>query len=371
MERNLKDIIEQSLSKWFQVVIEKLKVNELSLRQIAKNLQRLSDILIGKREFEPYFNDENLLRSYASFFFPQNYIRTFFVLNDLLQVTDFLENNRSDISIMDLGSGIGASLLATLEIFNQYGVKIKRIEAIDSSLNAIEALSKIVPETPWEEIIKIKQVDLLKYKVTTKYDLILATTTFSEIKPLEPKFVKKVFSWVKPNGALVIIEPSWKKGFFLIRSIAVMIKRPLLLPCLNAEKCGMLDINEWCYASLDIKLPPFTLKVNQLFKHNLNYVKFTYGVFSEKLKIRIKPYARIISPVKKIKGKKVVRVCRVGEPFWVERLNRDRYPNNLELDQNEWGNIVFFESKELKQGWQRIEKEAPFLTTLSLYKIPS
>ena len=40
------------------------------------------------------------------------------------------------------------------------------------------------------------------------------------------------------------------------------------------------------------------------------------------------------------------------------------------MDQCEWGDIVYFESHELKPGWHRIGKTDPFISSISANQLP-
>jgi len=158
-------------------------------------------------------------------------------------------------------------------------------------------------------------------------------------------------------GALVVIEPSWRKGYTLLRSVARCLEQPPMLPCLGAADCGIEQKrDDWCHASLDLRLPEITRKVNQILGHNLHYVKFTYGVFGR----GVRPTAggaRVISPVKRSKGKSLVRVCDGGRVCWAERLDRARTEANGDLDSCSYGDTVEFESRPLQGGIVRIEAD--------------
>ena len=347
----LKSETQTKLKLWSELLEEKLSLSSLPARWLAKKVAQLSDILVGKERFVRYFNSPDLLQAYATFFFPQTFARTYFVVRELIELTDY-KARTDNIKVLDLGAGIGASSFAVWEALNLFfpSVEIEAVDVVEAALRTLKELA----EMRGVKAIRVIQKDMRKVEMEG-YNLVVASASLSELSSGMEGFVRTVFSKLPSPGVFIVIEPAWKKGFDLVRRVAKFIKRPSLLPCLLSQRCSLEGKGDWCFASLDLELPLFTYRVNQLLKHNLNFVKFTYGVFGKGVALKFKG-ARIISPLKKQKGKSLVRVCREGEVFWLERLNRDVSYANQQFEEVNCCDIVEFECRA-KGEVCRLEKE--------------
>ena len=350
----LKSETQAKLNLWSDLLEEEMNLSSLPARRLAKKVAELSDMLVGKERLTRYFNDAELLQAYATFFFPQTFARTYFVVREMLELSDFKERVKK-VKVLDLGAGMGASSFAVWEALKPFFPSVE-IEAVDLAEKVLRTLMELA-EARGMKGVKVIQKDMRKIK-GEGYNLVVASASLSELTSGIGGVVKTVFSKLASPGAFIVIEPAWKKGFDLIRRISRILRQSPLLPCLLSQKCSLEKREDWCFVSLDLELPLFTYRVNQLLRHNLNYVKFTYGVFVKGLNLKVKG-ARVISPLKKQKGKSLVRVCNEGEVFWLERLDKDSSPLNQQFEEVGCCDIVEFECKS-EGNVRRLERENLF-----------
>ncbi len=333
----MKKEINEQLNRWFGLLDEALGLSDLPLRWLAKRVAELSDVLVGKDRFFRYLKKDEYLKAYAAFFFPQGFVRSYFVVRELVQLTDFAEGKQA-VKVVDLGAGTGASTFAALQALKDEGLdaEITAVEAVPEAASVIEEVAKREGAE-----IKVEVRDMTKVKFEG-FDLALAVTSLSELKGGVSILVRRA---LKKGAVFAVVEPAWKKGFDLVRSIARSLKLAPLLPCLSAPSCKLEKEGDWCFASVDITFPKLTYSINQFLRHNLNYVKFTYGVFAQQLGLK-KKGARVIAPLRREKGKLLLRVCREGEAFWLERLDRDASELNREFEEALCCDIVEFECRK-------------------------
>lgn len=292
-----------SLLFWFDEGKRVLDLENYPLRKLAAGVGRLSSILIsGKRK--AYMDNEELFKAYFSFFFPQGFYRTYFVLDEILRLTDF--SPEEGFRINDYGTGPGSSLLAAHEVFKPWKPELSGVE---SSLRAINFLRVILEK-------RLPGVKLIQEDFTRRTlwgDIAIFSSALSEVGR-GFRFIERI---IETHKILVVIEPGWKQGYELIRWVSRLLKMNPLLPCFGAD-CS-LHGKDWCHAALPFSFPELTLRVNSFIGHKLRYLKFTYGVFAEKIGLK-KIGARIISPPLKEKGKESFLICEKGQVIRIERL---------------------------------------------------
>ncbi len=346
-------VMKDELAHWFRRVDEALGLSRMPLRRLAGQVAELSDILVGKASHPRYFEKRELLEAYGAFFFPQTFARTWFVIDEIFRLTDFPAPPQG-LRLLDIGSGTGASLLAACEVLQKRAPGF-RAEALETVPDASRLIRTMVEPTAFREPVRVHTGDFSRWK-GAGYHLVVLSTSLSEIATrggLDGGLAGRLWSLLASPGCLVVIEPSWKKGFDLIADLGRALERRPLLPCLLAESCVLDDERDWCHASLEPALPELTRRVNQVLGHNLNYVKFTYGVFGKDVEPLARA-ARVISPLKREKGKVSMRVCSGGRALWLERLKRDRTGPAAGLDGCRYGDLVEYEGRDLPGGVVRL-----------------
>ncbi|MFH1437530.1 MAG: small ribosomal subunit Rsm22 family protein [Pseudomonadota bacterium] len=348
--------LELDLADWMDRLDEAIGLSDTPLRRLASSIAELSDILIGKKKMIRYFEHEELLKAYGAFFFPQTFSRTFFVVREILERTD-LAAGRDSLRVLDVGSGIGASLIAASRAIESRRVACT-VQGIETVRGAAGTLRTLIEKHGLSGRAGVRVGDFTR-PGREEYDLIVACASLSESGGAAAPMVRRLHAMLGSPGCLVIIEPSWRRGFDLVREASAALKQPPALPCLLSPACGLENRKDWCFASLDLSLPELTMRVNQIVRHNLNYVKFTYGVFLKGAAL-LRGGVRVISPLKRVRGKKLLRVCRGGKVFWLERLNKNSSEANRQLDDAECCDIVEFDCRQINATTLRLEKDHGF-----------
>jgi ribosomal protein RSM22 (predicted rRNA methylase) len=340
------------LFTWFQRLDEALDLSRMPLRRLAGQAAELSDILVGKRHHPRYLEKRELLEAYGAFFFPQSFSRTWFVIDEIFRRTDFAVPAEG-LRLLDLGSGMGASLLAACEVLEARAPDFQA-HALEPVPEAAGLLRSILDTSRLGSRVSVHVGEFSRWQ-GSGYPMVVLSTSLSEMAAPggpDPALAGRLWSLLASPGCLIVIEPSWKKGFDLISDLGGILERRPVLPCLLAETCILENERDWCHASLEPELPELTQRVNQLLGHNLNYIKFTYSVFGRDVR-PAGPGARIISPLKREKGKVRMRVCSGGRALWLERLKRDRGPA-AGLDACSWGDHVEYVGRDLPGGVVRL-----------------
>ncbi len=316
----------KALENWFERGAKLLSLNEYPLRKLASRVAELSSLLIkGKRG--NYMND--YLSAYFSFFFPQGFFRTYFVLCEMLHLLEL--DWESGLRVNDLGSGPGASLAAAKEALSGLRPKILGVE---KSRPAKDFAEKLTGE-------EVREGDFTRTNL--EGDLAILASSLSEVShPL--KIALRI--WEK-HKCMVVIEPGWAEGYSLIMRLGERIGPPLL-PC-GGYRCG-LGGKDWCHGALPFSPPPLTQRINSLLRHKLRYTKFTYGVFCKG--VYFKTWGiRLRSPVIREKGKNYFLACKEGKPIKIERLGR---PEG-EFKRANCCDLVEFEGMEISPGVYRVK----------------
>ncbi len=314
-----------SLLPWFEKGKELLGLEDYPLKKLAREVARLSDLLIRGRP-GLYMREEWAIRAYFAFFFPQGYLKTYFVLKEMKSL---LKERFSPPTITDLGAGLGASMLAASEIFPQAVVK-----GVESARAAAEFARELTG-------LPILNKDFTK--VNLEGELALAVSSLSEIsRPLA--LAQRLW---KGHRCLVVIEPGWSRGYSLIMKLSRKIGPPLL-PC-GGFPCG-LPRNDWCHAALPFRLPELTVRLNSLLRHKLKFLKFTYGVFCKGFSLKGWG-VRLRSPLIEEKGKSYYLACSQGKPIKLEFMGKARE----DLPQAFCCDLVDFKGREVSPGVFRVE----------------
>lgn len=179
-------------------------------------------------------------------------------------------NLNDETRILDAGTGSG---LIALMLAQRSRAEIVAIE-IDRS--GFEQASENVARSPWAERIKVIHEDLMVYKSSEKFDLIVSNPPFfrkSLKAPIKVRtlarhdesltwdhLVEKAASILNPFGRLAVIIPS--EGFSFFESICIQNKLYLKRKCEVSTKPGKQPkrlLLEFCHESLPIGYSCITL----------------------------------------------------------------------------------------------------------------
>ena len=118
---------------------------------------------------------------------------------------------KEGMTVLDVGCGPG---FFSVEIADMVGASGKVIAA-DLQQGMLDKIKNKIKGTEIENIIELHKCEVDRIDISTKVDLVLAFYMVHEV-PDQDKFLKEMYSILKPNGTLFIVEPSFhvsKKAF--------------------------------------------------------------------------------------------------------------------------------------------------------------
>jgi len=118
---------------------------------------------------------------------------------------------KEGMTVLDVGCGPG---FFSVEIADMVGASGKVIAA-DLQQGMLDKIKNKIEGTEIENIIDLHKCEEDRIGISTKVDLVLAIYMVHEV-PDQDKFLKEMYSILKPNGTLFIVEPSFhvsKKAF--------------------------------------------------------------------------------------------------------------------------------------------------------------
>jgi hypothetical protein len=166
---------------WINVASDLLACNSLEEKehQLVQTIQGLSDRFTKERSelAVDYFADPGSLCAYGLFFFPQSYVRTQFVLQEILFRA---WGPAKPVSILDLGSGAGSASFSAASLIDS-----ARITAVDRSPAALSMMKRIASDCSdlWPNVeFEFQTDDVWRWikQQDRKWDLILASFSLNE-----------------------------------------------------------------------------------------------------------------------------------------------------------------------------------------------
>jgi 2-polyprenyl-3-methyl-5-hydroxy-6-metoxy-1,4-benzoquinol methylase len=119
-----------------------------------------------------------------------------------------LFDNKENISVLDLGSGVGRNSIPLAEVIKDNKGKVVCVDLLDSALSKLKEYSK---EYDVEEVIRTEKPDIGNYEIKpNEYDLIVAVSTLEHVQSetIFEKVVKQMADGTKNNGINCLIVNS-------------------------------------------------------------------------------------------------------------------------------------------------------------------
>jgi SAM-dependent methyltransferase len=197
-------------------------------------------------------------------FFVQYFLANYFKARHSLESLDYLLNRAQGISILDLGGGGGASVLAIVDYGNSRSLNIGRLDVVDRSEDQIE-ISKNVLESKkiMANFFVEDAIDYLE-RSKQKYDLIFAGNIFceSEGEGELNNLIARVKSALENDGKLLVVERTESKIYDLL------------------ERNGNLRMKKYMYQNKRFEIPAdngYYDFIDEITKTNISeYVKREY-----------------------------------------------------------------------------------------------
>jgi ribosomal protein RSM22 (predicted rRNA methylase) len=325
--------------KWWT---ERAEKKGLVLSELRRRIQFIRDIFTfeRRRNFYNYSKSEEHWLAYGFYWFPQNFVKTKIVLSEALNKGAF--NKKSEIRFLDLGSGSGAGLFSAVSFFAERGNKISAV-AVEKSKTAIKILKEMYSELKSSlkfdlNVIEgdMRNTEFLK-KVISKdmtWDLVLIDYSLGEAfyGVEEEEFIEwffKVAELLRVGGTLIIIEPALKETSERLERVRdIIAKRDgfyIVAPCPHRYPCPLLkEARFWCHEVRTWVLPNSLRQIDRRFSYTLNDLRFSFLVLMKGEEKQHSVHPRLISPVAKLKGKFIFRLCGTdGKIHTVEVLKRN------------------------------------------------
>jgi ribosomal protein RSM22 (predicted rRNA methylase) len=347
-----------------QKILEILTLPNLSKRNVPAFTNRLNKIRTQMHNLSHDFarlksSEEKYADAYFAYNFPMNVMKVMTVAKELQDIYSNLFSHTTQLNILDVGCGDGAGML---------GLSYCLRNSIDISLTGIDASSLMLKRAQrlmgWlkdrassvdVKLVKRKISPNLFKKTTQQYDIILFANSLAEI-------IELVLKCTTRDGIVIIIEPALKKLsrrlMNLRKEITETRKSSILLPCLHAYPCALLNVRkkrEWCHQSIAWEPPDFMKIINRGLNREIDHLKFSYLVIAKKdYKKSFCNGFRVISNLLKEKGKKRCFLCTQNGRVELVRLDKSKNTFNTPFDEISKGDIIVLKRVIQKrlQYWQ-------------------
>lgn len=327
------------LEKWWD---RKIRESGFTLSQLRKEIQYLRDNFTIRREkhFQNYANDKKSWLAYGVYLFPQTFVKLRIALLEVLN-KGFLNRKSSPFRILDLGTGTGAGLFSAISLLSSFVNKIES-SGVDRSEIAFEFFKEIQKTFyPEHELNYFKNnfvhFERIPHEIKSKrWNLIIMNYSLGEAffgvddrKIVD--WLKSIISVLEEDGVLLIIEPALRetaerlerlRDFLIDNNLAV-----IYAPCPHSKPCPLLKEGRfWCHEVREWMIPETLKEIEKRFNYTLREIKFSFLAMGNK-EYELPSYFRFVTPVTKVKGKYIARVCGYdGELHSVDILKKDINP---------------------------------------------
>lgn len=345
-----------------------LEFGDRELNFFAKGVKELSQLFTSERRQlkEGYLNQGLLRAGYLLYFFPINFAKNLWVLNQL--PPSFWQ--RDSFRVLDLGAGPGSASFAFFELMRQHRPKAEvelhwvdpHAKALRDGQRILESWKATLNQAP-EVKIRTHPTPIPFTPKQGEYDLILMSHVLNE---WTQKSALARAEWLDSflqnhlttKGWVALLEPALK---WPTRELMALRDHLLELgdwqiggPCLHEKPCPMLAAtrNDWCHFYIDWEEAEFLKKLDRLLKNDNRFLKVSYLLFghgkTEGEKTSQETF-RMVSNRMATKGKTEVILCGSTGRVRVTRLNRDRSERNQDMDRVKRGALVSLPQGDFKE----------------------
>lgn len=331
---------------------------------LQADIQRLSDLFTTQRQadFGDYGRDDRLLLAYGLFYFPQTFARISFPLREALLLRNWHPHSPDEpLRLLDLGSGLGGATLGAATLFAEMPF-VSGIEAlaVDQSASSLATLRQLVQENSTHLpgiTLKTKPGDLRnwfkKTPPTERYDIIMASFSLGEAffeasDEAVHEWIKTALSRLRPNGLLLITEPSLRETSERLERlrdlIAASSSASILAPCLHHQRCPLLELGKfWCHEVRNWVVPESLSFLNRHLFRAVKDLKFSFLLLTPSgVPALPAEIMRLVSPMSEMKGRLLWSGCAGdGQRYEYEIQKRDlAREDRADLNQIQRGDIV-------------------------------
>ena len=235
------------------------------------------------------------------------------------------------LSVLDVGAGCGAM---TWGLIASRGTSGLEVTAIDRDTDALRVFASAAQElgVPLQRQVE----DAHSLRPSGRYDLILVGSMLNELDAPE-QVVGKLLDALADDGSLIIVEPALREVARALHQLRDrVLERSLanvFAPCVrHVVPCPVLaDDRDWCHEDRATELPPRARGLADQTSLRRHGMKFSYLVLRKDRLSLVEPEvvaARVVSRVRKLKGKWEGFLCSDVGRHRVTLLKRERGPDH-------------------------------------------
>ena len=256
------------------------------------------------------------------------------VANKIVKHTLSLQLSKKIESLLDLGTGTGAVLWASMETRS-----LKKVSAVDQDSAMINLAQKIAAHSTnsfWNRV-NWKCINIDKNFELPSHDLVtLSYVLIEQHKNLRQAFLEKV--WTLANQAIVIIEPGTPTGFsHCIEARDFFLSKGgfIAAPCSHHGRCPIRNA-DWCHFAERIERSSWQ---KSLKKGTLGYEDEPYSYLVISKEVVRRQGERILKPPAKHSGHIQFDVCA---PDNIKKITISRKQGSVfkAAKKMKWGDVL-------------------------------
>jgi len=317
-----------------------LGAGPLAPRRLREAIIERSHLYTSERELLDEPSDPRAdLAARALFFTVADAPKVMVPMAELARRTDV----HRPLSVLDLGAGCGAMSLGLLASRGAAGLTIT---AVDRDADALAIFANVARRH--QLAVTTETADALHYRPRDRFDLVLVGSMLNELTDSEV-LVATLLDALAPDGAVLIVEPALKETSRALHRLRDrLLERELATvyaPCVRAiAPCPALaDERDWCHEDRPTELPARARRLAEETSLRRYGLKFSYLVLRKdglRLADADVPAARVVSRVRKLKGKWEGFVCSDNGRERVTLLKRNVSADNRVFCELERGDVI-------------------------------
>lgn len=256
------------------------------------------------------------------------------VVNKIIKQPFSLQLPKKIESLLDLGTGTGAVLWASME-----NRSLKKVRAVDQDSAMIKLAQKIAGHSanPFWNRVNWQCINIDKNLELPSHDLVtLSYVLIEQQKNLRQEFLEKI--WVLANQAIVIIEPGTPSGFshcLEARDFFLAKGGFIVAPCSHHGRCPIRN-DDWCHFAERIER---SFWQKSLKKGTLGYEDEPYSYLVISKEVVERQGERILKPPAKHSGHIQFDVCA---PDNIKKITISRKQGRVfkAAKKMKWGDVL-------------------------------
>jgi ribosomal protein RSM22 (predicted rRNA methylase) len=202
----------------------------------------------------------------------------------VLHLLPSLSFARTEISVLDVGSGPGTAGLALLTALDR-SIRLTCVEHSGYMRQVAERL--LSGYRGAGRLANLSLVPAIAPNNKDTYDLVIAANVVAELDTAEgERTMRSLAEKTAPGGYLVIIEPGQQlhtRRLMHLRNALLESTTEFapLFPCLRRDPCPMLAYSDtdWCHGTIEWKQPRLNSHLDDLLSFNKHRIKYSAFIF--------------------------------------------------------------------------------------------